>query len=153
VDLAPTLLSALDRNVPRGMDGTDRWDGSAPTDDRLRAEVWNRTSVPGIEYAAAGVWDGTGGWVQRRGSRLRHLAFVVGGHLVRYPHASMARSLSPTRNGALFGSHLRRWRRHGDPGFTRRAARDTLPGPFQTGPSVGDTSVDAEQLRQLGYLE
>lgn len=152
VDLAPTVLGALGRSVPSNVRGTNLW--AQPPDDRLvRSEVWKRTRYDYLQsYTAGSVWDENGGYVCHRESRVHRLAYSLGVHLIKGPHAPLARSLSPNTYRALLAAHLPETIEYGTPGFDAEVAHQRLP-PFEDASDRPRDEVDHERLKRLGYLE
>ncbi|WP_435176474.1 sulfatase-like hydrolase/transferase [Halorussus sp. AFM4] len=153
IDLAPTVLGALEQTIPNEADGTDLWN-ERPDEDRLvRSEVWKQTQYEYLQsYVAGSVWDQDGGYVCHRESRLHRLVYSLGVHLAKGPHAPLARTLSPKNYYRLLHAHLPATLEYGTPNFNADEARQVLP-PFERAPNRVKNETDRERLRSLGYLE
>lgn len=152
-DLLPTLFGALNRPVPNETDGSDLWH-ERPAEGRLvRSEVWKQTRYEYLQsYIAGSVWDRDGGYVCHRESRLHRLVYSLGVHLLKGPHAPLARNLSPIDYLRLLRAHLPALRKYGTPEFSVDTARGALPS-FERTPGRVEGEADRERLESLGYLE
>lgn len=152
-DLAPTALGALGRPVPAVASGIDLWN-ERPVDGRLvRSEVWKQTQYEYLQsYTAGSVWDRNGGFVCHRESRFHRLVYALGVHLVKGPHAPLARSLSPKKYLDLLRAHLPATIEYGNPEFDAEKARQLLPS-FERAPNRVEGDINRERLKRLGYLE
>ncbi|EMA06583.1 N-acetylgalactosamine-4-sulfatase [Haloarcula vallismortis ATCC 29715] len=152
-DIVPTVLNALGREPPKQVDGSDIWRQPPDSSQLLRSEVWKQTKYERLKsYVAGGVWDKNGGYVSHRGSWVDRFVYASGVHLIKGPHASVARTLSVSNYWEMFKAHLPSKIRYGDPDFEFSDAMEAIP-EFEREESVTEPDVDRERLKQLGYLE
>jgi len=152
-DLTPAALGALGEPIPEAVDGTNLWATTPAPDRMVRSEIWKRTKYEYLtSYTAAGVWEANGGHVFNLEPRRRHLLYCLGVHLLKGPHAPLARSVSPTRYLDMFRPHLQRSVTYGTPSFGVDEARNAVP-EFTEQDTPEGYKPDHDRLRQLGYLE
>jgi len=162
-DLAPTALSAQRGTVPEAVDGVDVW-RTAPDPNRLhRSDVWQHVDVGvgdlGRElsvYAATSAWNGTGGYVFHRKSRLERLAAVAYDNLLRGYGPAWLANASFEKAWNLAALSLAATRTYGDPDFEESEARRAVPSTFERETEGNtETTLNEEQeaqLRDLGYI-
>lgn len=151
-DIAPTILSIFNEQIPGHMDGMDVWD-SVPSDNRkVRSDLWNRTIRNHINYGATSMWDDDGGYVSRIEPWSQHTLFTLVNHLFRYNQASMTRSLSPKKLYELYSIMSSETVQYGSPSFSFEDARNDLPTSFDA-EAEPVCVADTDRLRQLGYLQ
>lgn len=156
VDLLPTVLDVLGREVPEVVDGQSLLDARPTRGYSMAANNLYLRGEPRHIYRAAGVWDTDGGWVRnatpwhRRG--VAALGLLAGS---RWQARHMRRSL---RNYPGAAAHyLRSRERFGDPSFTYDDAAGRIED-VEAAPPLGhsgtmELSDDTEErLHDLGYL-
>jgi arylsulfatase A-like enzyme len=155
-DIAPTALSAIDKNIPERCDGYDLWEGDKK-DKRCRSELWlhaNTTKFGEIEkYRGSSVWDRSGGYVFQKGSRLSRVALASNTGLRQAPWSYLNRDVYlPYRLLKFLKIYLSATVQYGSPGFSEKEGRTEVV-PFNRSNIENDTKIDRDQLRKLGYLE
>ncbi|WP_246982236.1 sulfatase-like hydrolase/transferase [Halorientalis marina] len=150
VDLAPTLLGAQDRPVPKHVDGVDLWTDSAPTDRIVRSEIWANTGS--VTYGAGSAWTDEGGLVRHLAGRFRRLAFGVDRNLRSGAQAPANRAGLPWSVPSLLRLYGRTELTFGDPAVER--LREAVVTDFRSGDAEYDVAgPDEDQLAALGYVE
>lgn len=155
VDIAPTCLSALDREYG-DVDGLDLWENAPDRGRRVRADVWQRYEAFGREwpvYVASGLWDRQGGWVKHRRSAVLRTAYYgydvfVGDYS---PPARRTAGIGDIATGMNFWR--KNWAKIGDPSITRAEARSELDDTLERSSEAVEMSDEQkEQLEALGYV-
>lgn len=173
VDLAPTLLGALGRDVPAGLDGRNLWTRTPPADRVPRSETWTHytfalSKLPFSDeiaslddhrvpmYAGSSVWSRDGGVVRQHNGRFGRVAFGLAGQLLFSGAASVTRAIQTPRSAfELLRTFASSSPEYGAVSETLRTASQQLPTDFEWGaePAGEEGGLDREQLRQLGYVE
>lgn len=156
VDIAPTLLSALQQNVPT-VDGCDLWTDIPSADRTSRSEFWLDKDVRGRSvtvYRATSKWSDRGGVVYHHPPRLPRVAYALYAHLYSEVEATTVldrASLGSVTNIAkLYASTVNRFGDAPDLDVDDLKEIDAAPSPKS---SHGKEYYTEDQLRYLGYIE
>ncbi|MDX1748487.1 MAG: hypothetical protein R3324_21350, partial [Halobacteriales archaeon] len=117
-----------------------------------RAEIWKRTSYPGVEYRASGVFTRSGGHVRHLNALPSRLLHLMGVQFFLSPYANIVRR--PSRDHlSLATAYLKRAVSYGE-GVPQRVIDECLVTDFSERETDEEPpGPNTEQLRQLGYLE
>lgn len=156
VDLFPTILSAVNVDVPSFVDGVDIARETPEYGYSLSTANVYAFGAPRRMFEAASVWDANGGHVVNRAILPRRL-LAAAGLLMGTNWKSKHLRRAPSQIPAAIGHYLRDSETFGDPGFEMERARDIIADVEATEPvtpvEIGEFDQRTkEQLRELGYL-
>lgn len=160
IDIAPTVMSVLDQEIPDAMQGADLTQTKT-----LPSTGYNYASILGGTYEVSSVWDRNGGHVfyslpfrKRSLFALKDVLHGVNCVVFRSRLRGVPNFLSAIKNGAELIKHLSsRYMRYLSPQFSAEEAR-TLVGNIEARVAMKeDIVVSSEEtkrrLRNLGYMD
>lgn len=149
-DLAPTILGAQKRNIPKGVEGINLWSTEPPKDRIVRSDFW--ANAGRVKYGASSAWDKNGGLVQHHGSPQERLLFAVHRKLYKGFQAPANRRVSPRALWQFALTFGKKKLVYGAPDVER--TKSAIVSSFEPGNDETDVDpVPEDQLRALGYLE
>lgn len=149
VDLAPTVLSALGREIPSRAEGVDLWQTTPGTNRIVRSDFWAQGGT--VEYISSSAWDVNGGVVHQFGSFIERLAFGVHRKLVKGAQTSANRTQLPSSLLPLLRTFGRSNITYGSPG--KETQKSYLTSFDENDVDTDVEKVSNEQLEALGYLK
>lgn len=160
VDIAPTVMSALGREIPHSMQGVDLTKAKA-----LPKTGYNYASVLGGSYEVSSVWDGDGGHVFYRLPFRKRSLFALKGVLrgvncivFRSKFKRILNFLSAIKDGIELIRHLgSHYMKYLNPQFSAEEARiivEKLESRIALNENVAVSSEETKRkLRDLGYMD
>lgn len=153
IDIAPTVLDALDRPIPTEIRGTSVWETPPSPDRAIESHTWKPTRFGRmIEYKAMARWGDSGGVVHHFGPAFQRILFALGFHLHRSATSPVIWEQALTRILSILRLYAPKKRCYGNPSDELRHV-DRERVSFERQAVDRDVEINEEQLRDLGYFE